>query len=415
MKTSFFSKKTVTIIIGLLLLFVLAIAGFFIFFHKSKPNELVVAIYKMGDKPSLMLQKEILALKDIIKSDISILIPDGSEPVDAKFLKKNRVDILISEFTLFPDSAQSLLKAPESSILASMPSSLRSSIPGMGAYQNSVPLMANHFELAAHRPSLKAINMPFPEKLENLERTAQALKANIPWPILVAGGDDYQLGLFLGALIEAQFGLAGWKLVSYAFVLDAAENKGEQGQNGNAILSSSMSAEPFVETIRLLRSWEEKGFLHPEWLSLKTTDLINFMENRIAGFVFMDLLTHRNIDMRTINQYDSSYISSNRKLQSRSFTTPVYSAFLLTSGKQETTATKLLKTLVSDAYQEKLGAVSGLAPVTLSAIPIDSQADDARFLLAASEYPLGNILYSSGSDEAAKKIAKAIREQLAER
>lgn len=367
----------------------------------GRPKPVTVAIWNIESTTEIALRAEILKGAMHYKHTPRFVELDPAQIPSARLLRKNKIDLMILETGETLLSLAGSTSSLKPSILKSVPSSARTAVT-VGSRIHALPLLAGHYELAAHRRVLSAAGQRYPSSLAELESSALTLKKSLRFPVLVAGGDDRHLGMFLSALIEARSGLIGWQ--------DAVTGIQIEADADNAVRNPA-----FDDIISLLRGWQTTGILHPEWLSIKAPDLVNFMENRQAGFVFMDMETHRSVDHRTIDLFETSFVSSNTQLSSRSLIIPLITAVPVNTGRNKQDAARILEYLASDESQSRLSSATGFAPVSVTATPADRQSADVRFWLAASERPLTGLFAAATADPVKQKaLAAAIRARLRE-
>ncbi len=367
----------------------------------SLPKPVTIAVLNIDSTSEKSLRTEILKGAIHFKHTPRFVELDPAQIPSARLLRKNKIDLLILETGETLLSLAGSTSSLDPSILKSVPSSARTAVT-FNTRIFALPLLAGHYELAAHRRVLSAAGQRYPSSLAELETSALALLKNLRFPVLVAGGDDQHLGMFLAALIEARSGLDGWQSV-VAAIQTAADP-------AVAVKNPALD-----DTISLLRGWQASGILHTEWLNIKPSDLVNFMENRQAGFVFMDMGTHRSVDHRTIDLFETSFVSSNTQLSSRSLIIPLIVAIPVNTGRNKHDAARILEYLASDESQSRLSSATGFAPVSVTATPADRQSADVRFWLAASERPLTGLFTAATADPVKQKaFAAAIRARLRE-
>lgn len=399
MKTlfSFFNEHR-RITLGALSLLVLIFVGIILF---GRPNPVTIGVWRIEGTTDQGLRAEILKGAVNTKQPPRFVELDADQVPTDKILRKYNIDLLILEaseaFRTLADSGTTV----EPLVLQSVPSSARARVT-VDTYLRALPLLANHYQLAAHRRILLDAGQPFPANLRKLEDSARVLKKNLQFPILAAGGYDRHLGMFLAALLEARSGLDGWQAAVTAMQVEQDPD-------------TAVTHPAFDDIITILRGWQKEGLLHTEWLHIKAPDLVNFIENRQAGFVFMDLETHRLVDHRTIDMYETSFISADAQLSSRSLVIPLIVAMPVSTGRNEQDAALILEHLASDQSQSNLSNATGFAPVSGTATPPDRQSSDVRFWLAASERPLTCLFATATADpEKQKALATAIRARLRE-
>lgn len=399
MKTlvSLLQQRKSRIIIGAALL----VAALVLVAVFSRPQQPRVVIWNLNDTVTKAVRQEVLRSSATLKRPPLFIEMEQDRTPDRRQLRRLKADLIILEqgeaFTVLADSSVPL----DSAVFNSVPSSARAAVTVNGRTR-ALPVAAGHFELAGNRSALTSIGKSFPSTLTELEAAAALLKTRTRFPILAAGSNDRHLGMLLGALIEARSGLDGW---------EAARTALREAENPEAALT-----EPALsDALNLLRRWQDAGYLHNEWLSFTITDVLNFMENRQAFFVFMDIETHRTVDQRIIDQFETNFVSSEIQLGSRSLTIPLVVAMPLNTGKARRDTGIILSKLAADDSQARLSTATGLSPVSATAQTPDRQAADIRFWLAASERPLTALFTAATADPVKQKaLASAIRARLRE-
>ncbi len=323
---------------------------------------------------------------------------DSSE-LSSKNLKKNRVDILI----LFDGQAAYALSAQAIKPSARITSQLPSAIRAAGVFENKnigTPLLLDHFELASNRAIFQARALGYPATLQEFLDSAVSLKKSGTWPILCAGAEDQDLLLLLGSLIESRSGPEAWE-------------KTVAGLRAANDFTEALS-DPFLQdALGELRRWRSERLIHPEWLRITRADILGFMENDQAVMVLFPLSFHRAIANRTIERFETLFFPTARLSSPRSLTAPALLAIQLKTGRRTVEGPRLLETLVSPAFQKRLSAATGLAPVNSIAETADKQASDVRFWVAASGRPLPDIGSAAFSEQTRiAAFATWIREQL---
>lgn len=257
------------------------------------------------------------------------------------------------------DTAQKQELSPE--LYKNIPSSLcKASLKDSKPY--FLPLLIDHFELLSHtQTSVKMesyTNLSFYDFLDIA--TDVSKKTNKP-SIYIAAKSDSQLLQFVGALQE---------------VLTGTPPKDSA--------SHSVS-----EAINLLKEMQKDNIIHSTWYNLTEQDIVYYMSNEDAPFVFIPLSEHRKLSYNITKKYRSFFVASIKTNQSRTLTAPLISAFIptKTSSKNKLIAESLLSYLITPPVQARLSTTTGLAPADANANTPDIEADDLRYWVAASSQP----------------------------
>lgn len=318
-------------------------------------------------------------------------------------LKKQflETDLLVTSSGLKAASLSNLAKRPNPAILGLMPSAMRNA-GVQKERQYAFPIVLDHFELAWNIQLLAKTGQQKPTTLPAMLAHGGKNANRTIWPMIVAGADDRILLGFIGSISESIFGLDRWKAIQRL----AAEKTPD-----NLVQSPELT-----EVLDNLAEWRRNKFLHPEWFRMTQQDVIQFMENDNALFVGMFLSNHRQVPVKTIEKFESTFFPASSIQRTRSFTVPVILVMQPNKERTQKSALDFAAYLVQDTVQSKIAGKTGLAPSNSQCEAPDKQASEVRLWAASSANLLpsfSSALYTDPTDT--KKLAQLIREYLESR
>lgn len=381
-------KRSIRLLLGIILLCIIVLVFVLCFVFKEKT--ITIGFYDIPETTkesfvSLITESFSTEKKSLNISFINIpesqIIKNEKKPsklFDILITKNNRIASELANTTIDADIKN----------INTMPTSIRKT-----AYKNKkpyiTPLLLDHLEVAYLSSALKNISALEPRSLTTLEETALELKKTYTYPVIIAGKEQYDLILFITAMIESLTGDSG-----YTYFCDNLT----KGVSFTDSLDLQLNEEyTFKDILNLLISWKNRGILFPEWYYMTHKDLLAYMEAKQSPIVFMPFSVHRTIPNDIINSYSSLFMPSGLRTSSRSLVAPVICA-LQTSNKQNSNGivpSDIISFLSDIKTQTYLSTMTKLSPVNSNCEVQDKQAYDVRLWVASAHRPLNDIASES--------------------
>ncbi len=380
-----------TTIMKRVVVFFLILSTFFIFFSCSKPSVPTIGFYGVDEN----IRETFTNTLDRWYGDTpyTVLVLDDSMPL-AQVLKKNKgISILVSWYGSNAESVSEKLITPPKDLYARYPTTIRT------LSDQWMPMLSDHAEIAYRIRNLRNNPEGMPRTLDEVTAYAENSlgKPNTArWPIVIPGFTDRALSMFISSLIESTWNAE--TAVQLNRLTAEAEQKGLKNSIFEEIRNVPLNDEgaTLQSVIDMLKIWQEKDILHPDWQTRKNNYVEILMEDGQAEIVFMPLSVHRTMNFRVVQNFTDSFMPANRtagQSYSRSLVLPALCVAGVHQKQKDADAEtlKLLDFLTSNDEVSTISIVSGLAPLTSSAEAADTQASDVRFYAAASDSMLQDI------------------------
>ncbi len=361
-------------------------------------------------------ENELAAVRMLLGPDVSIEEYAGGLPLRGSQAK---ADLSVYRSAAIPEILDaSWLVLPDAIANRTVPSLRQAQMAGERT--TGMPILLDHFELAWNRNRLGMIGQRAPTDLEELESTLKrwtALKTGSKDPseaatyaLVLAGGDDETLLLFISALVASEGGLYGYRALAKAWQSSANLS---DSLAVTVDIDSSGKASSFGEVLSRLKTWIKAGYLHPEWYNFKPSELNAFVRNKRAFFCAMLLSQHRSIDYDALTGYDSGMFPTKASGANRVLVAPLTMAAISSKSSRQAKALAALERLTDAKRGKEAAARSGRATSLAAAVAPDIQAADALAWAAGSPYVASGLFRDAFSlPQDAKAMAQAIRDWL---
>ena len=242
-----------------------------------------------------------------------------------------------------------------------------------------MPLLLDHFETSYFNVLQKKTGQKLPENLSRLESYAALCQKYLQNPLICAGERDENLYGLLSVFIESYGGQKGY----VNFVSQIKQLK--KTDRLNQMLSIPIGGDApngttFATVLNKIKQWQKESLLLPEWYKASEQTVSVTMEDNHAAVVFMSLREHREKPFPAIK-----YFQGNQFPSETSKTRAVVESSLCAMMFRDTESAQIfMGRLSSDAGQGTLSVSTKLGPAALRGEAFDIQADDARYLAAAT-------------------------------
>jgi hypothetical protein len=328
------------------------------------------------------------------KTKFGIVVLDGAKPLAEQIGKKNRVDVVFAYDGAALAAASGTAIVPSEQIRLLMPLAIRATGTRFGTGY-AQPILLDHFEVAYDASAFAGKGLGEPKSLDALLAGARETARPGMWPIVCAGGNDRDLLLLVGALVDAKYGPE-----ARAKIVADLREKGS--------LKQALSNAALRGTLDELIEWRKSGLLHPEWFRMKDADLVAYLEKGYTRVALMPFSTHRAIPLKTISRFASIPFPPSRLNSPRELAAPVVVGMLPAYRRPNAAAAELLYRLAREEGQMVLSAKTGLAPVNSTVPSEDIQAADVRLWVASSSGPVPDPASAAFADPA--KVAETARD-----
>lgn len=381
-------KKPIKLVFGICIVCLLTISLVFFFIFKSKT--IIIGFHNISDTQKENFIELISKNYSTENKKLNIEFISISENQLIKNEKNpsKLVDILITRNSKLVSTLSTQSIEADIKNMNTMPSSIRKI-----AYKNKkpylTPLLLDHLEVAYLSSELNKTSSLEPRSLNTLLEIALEMKKRYSYPIFLAGGEQYDLILFITALIESLTGDSG-----YTYFCDTLSKTTSFTDSLSIQLNDEYT---FKDVLDILITWKDKGLLFPEWFNMTHKDLLSFIESKQAPIIFMPFSVHRTIPNKAISTYSSLFMPSGLRTSSRSLIAPTICA-LQFSNKQNSNGIvpqDIITYLTNIKTQEQLSTLTGLAPVSSNCKVPDKQAYDVRLWVASTHRPLNDIASES--------------------
>jgi ABC-type glycerol-3-phosphate transport system substrate-binding protein len=318
--------------------------------------------------------------------------------------KNSRYDILMGYGGAgFEQASGALLPLGDMEALR-MPLTLRA-LGSVEGKRYALPLLLDHFEIAYDRNAFLDFSLGAPETYAEYSFAAEKLVRKGQASVLVAGGEDEELLLFVSALVEAKGGAT-----AYEKLVAALSTTADFKSVLDVPLGKDLSLRSVLDSLTKMRAGK---ILHPEWFRMKRIDILSFMDRGQAPMVLMTLSSHRTVPIKTIQNYISLPFPSDRPRQERSLVAPALVGSIAKKTKRAIESSRFLDAL-TDVYGQKLIADStGLAPSNSQVETLDVQASDLRYWVATAKAATSGLGRDSQTTSQARTgLARAIRNHI---
>lgn len=262
----------------------------------------------------------------------------------------------------------------------------------------SVPLLNDNIELCVNKNALDSF---FQKKYKTYNRSnfislkefeeflINSKNSSILSPIVSDFTNSYNFINFFGSLVESLDGID--KLKSASEKIWKVSNSSTVSYNSYLNLLKELTSEggEFYSAVNLLKSWQSENLFINTIKDFSEKDFKAFMSADLTLSVFMTLSQHRTIEHKTIKNYSSVYIPSQK--MERTFSSPEVVAIPYSNNKKIKESVKLLAT----EFQPELCAKTMLAPVNSTCSTVDIQSNDLRYWIAASNIPFEGLSESA--------------------
>lgn len=357
------------------------------------------------------------------KSPFNIITLDDTISLAESLKSSGKIDILFIHDGLNAEHAYNFAEKKdfgfEKNILNGMSASIKKTVPTYPTKSressqesaektSAVPILSNHFEIDVKTSLFEESKIGFVNVISDIEKLSGYSKNSVRFPILFAAENDDELINVYGALTEALCGIEEWQNAAEKIKsAGSAEKHSEMSELSLLAENIVNEGEPFYKANALLKKWIENGFLPKNISQIKSRDIKAFAQEKETCVIFMTLEEHRTYEKNTISEYSSIYFPATKTDSPRHFTAPEIMAVPMSKNKVSREAIKLL----SNDFQKNLAFETGLSPVQTQCSVPDSQADDARYWIAASEKPLPALSDAAFlNSEQKSAFAKKLRE-----
>lgn len=353
------------------------------------------------------------------KSPFNIITLDDTVSLAESLKSSGKIDILFIHDGLNAEHAYNHAEKKdlgfEKNLLNGMSTSIKKTVPTYPTKSrkssqesaekiSAVPILSNHFEIDVKTSLFEESKIGFVNVISDIERLSEYSKNSVRFPILFAAENDEELINVYGTLTESLRGIEEWQKAA-----EKAKSAGSTEELSLIAENIVNKGEPFYEANELLKKWIEYGFLPKNISQIKSRDIKAFAQEKETCVIFMTLEEHRTYGKSTIEEYSSIYFPSTKTDSPRHFTAPEIMAVPMSKNKISREAIKLL----SNDFQKNLAFETGLSPVQSQCSVPDSQSDDARYWIAASEKPLPSFSDAAFlNSEQKSAFAKKLRENL---
>ena len=322
-----------------------------------------IAFYGLSDKYVEILKSKIPVEENIILETDVI----ANDNFDIGVIK-NKYDML---FTWRGEVTDLLADASEkipARVFETMPRSLRDS------EKKVIPILLDNCEFTYSSEVLKKTSSAEPPvTFDDFKKYLNASKSYVFSPFFTNASDDRTLIDLTGALVMAEYGLAGYK--KYIEALRNAESL-------DSVLDVSLSGSS--GTLRgildTLKTWPAEGLTHPAWYKGNSSDLYYFAQSKQIGVFFTTLSHHREIPYDVIHNYEANKVPSNANASNYGLIAPSICCMLLTDNSN---CKRYIEGFFTEDAQEEFSNLTNLAPVHYRAQAYDRQADDVRYWAAS--------------------------------
>lgn len=307
------------------------------------------------------------------------------------------------------------------SVMSDTSTSIRQKAVFMENNVVSVPLLMDNVELDVYNDALALTDTTQLQTWADIEAFALASKNNFPYPIVFAGADaETTLSIFT-ALTESYSGREAYQeaVNSISRFFDEKDYMPDSSEIRELLEETVQSPEsPLYAAASTLARWMNSGLIHPDIFNMTKRDVEIYMENHYSSIIITTLSDHRSMSNQALKGFTSlpralgnggnsvGFFPSVRPASQRYLTCPMISAVLLTKNRS---SEKLVKTMLSEAFQAKLAFDTGLAPVNSQCQSPDIQSDDVRFFVAATNAPITPLNQAAFAD---KKEMEAFTQEL---
>jgi hypothetical protein len=369
------SRKPIIVLTTSLVLVLLAGVTLFRFYGKDRQPYLVVA--PVWSEYSRELKSILVEVLDLEIGDA--LLAEQNSPA-----RKSQELLFLytwgnSELSAISDDFMDLT----SPFLELLPRAQRR-IGQINQGQVALPLVLDHVELAFRRDYFADEGLMVEDRIETLEQAEQvwlSLKSESFFPLMVAGREQQDFLDLVSVLALSQGGFNGYSKLS-------TELRTSNRASGKLEEFLSMETKALLESVaQRLGFWQSEGILHPEWINFSKADVLRFMETRLTSSVVMRLSTHRTMTPQQLRFWQSSafpFTAEQYTLRSGGLIAPAMVISARSDLPGSEAALERLPGLLEEPLQDRLGRLTGLAPVNSTVRTVDREADDLRYWAAAS-------------------------------
>lgn len=391
------SKASKKIIVLAMCAIFIALSVIIISLLITKLRIFCIGFYQLPDnyQKSLVNYMQTTMIKENGKPlEFGIITFNADEPLEPQ-LKKNPVDLL---FMYANKTSEEIANQNHVRISDDIFSTTFSTMRKVSKNQ-VVPILMDHFELLSKTGTS--------DSFDNLIMHIKATKQPDKQPIIFAGKNDKTLLQFVTMMVETRTGEKG-----YNKLVDAIENT----DNFSSLLETELTDNyTFASILDEIISLKSKQLFYSETLNLTESDVMFFIDNKIADIVFLPLSAHRKSSPKALINYTSHFVPAGHKTNNRALLAPLVVAIPLTDKEflKDQTSVEIIKDILNAQNQKQISTATGLAPVNSIAKTADKQATDVRIWVASASSAIcdiGSAAYTDPKD--AKQLASKIREYI---
>ncbi|MCQ2573531.1 MAG: hypothetical protein MJ182_06520 [Treponema sp.] len=387
--------------VGIIALIILLGAAFTaISIASYKPT---VAFYNVSEKVQKSILAEITSMPYGRKgknSTFNVLVLDSERPLSAqKNARKAKLIFATMDYDVRDFAKTSKVKGQDIALIDGMPSTTRATALVKDNKLLAVPVLYDFYEMDIYRPAFDESGVKkiseWPDFVRFLELTTKKDFS----PLIFNGGLPLEVLNVTGCMVEALSGKED--LINIEEKLYRAFKTGN-AEKVTATLEDLLKENKGLEAaIKEISKIYQASYINNSTFAFTPEDTMFFLDHNLCNSAFLTLSQHRNIDQKIINSYTSIYVPGLDINGERNFASPTVCALSLKNTKQVVSTIKL----ISSSRQSSLSAKSGLAPVQANCGVPDSQADDVRFWIAASNGPVMPMAAALPSAEMQKTAA----------
>ena len=384
------SKKKF-IIVSILSLVVVACAATLVvsYVKKTKEDRTVrVAFYGLSEEYCTLLQ-EYIPVEDKINLVCDILSEDSTDLSTIK----NKYDMLFTWKGEITDALEKSSDEIPAKILETVPRSLRNN--------KCMPILLDHYELAYSKNVINQLDNNIPTSFSAFVEYLEDAKPYVFSPFFCNGGNDRIVAALVGSIILANGGKP-----AYINFIEELRSGTEFDTLLDVDLGKGLTLRYVLET---LKTWPEKGYIHPAWYNANGSDLLYFADTNQIGVFFTSLQEHREIPYDIISRFESFLMAPTYSSLEYGIIAPAISVMLISDNAN---AKRYIEAFFTEQAQEQLSYKTKLAPVNSRTQAYDRQADDVRFWAAscpAGALPDVYLAAFQRKPEALKQFSESVR------
>ena len=349
-----------------------------------------IAFYGLSEKYVEILKSKIPVEENIIL-ETDIIANDNFDIG----VVKNKYDMLFTWRGEVTDLLADVSEKIPARIFETIPRSLRDS------EKKVIPILLDNCEFTYSNEALKKTSSAEPPvTFDDFKNFLNESKSYVFSPFFASGSDDRTLIDLTGALVMAEYGLAGYK--KYIEALRNAETL-------DSVLDVTLSGSSGTlrSILDTLKNWPAEGLVHPAWYKGNDSDLYYFAQSKQLGVFFTTLSHHREIPYNVISNYEANKVPSNASATNYGLIAPSICCMLLTDNSN---CKRYVEGFFTEDTQEELSNLTNLAPVHSRVQAYDRQADDVRYWAASCAGGAVPDIYLAVFQRDSNKLAKLCEE-----